>query len=217
MKSPVIRDKYQRRLSSFFDYTKVQGASLQAKALSFIDKVTAEPSWAFNTILRFLEVQNARVNNKEISAATVRNYVKAIKLFCEMADISIPWKKLTRGLPRAKNYSDDRTPSVDEIRKLKEYPDRRIKAIVCTMASSGIRLGAWDYLRRGDIRSIEQNGRVVAAKIIVYGGESEQYFSYISLQAWMELKKWIQYRESSGEKITESTWLMRDLGDTRVA
>jgi hypothetical protein len=28
-----------------------------------------------------------------------------------------------------------------------EYPDRRIKPIVYTMASSGMRLGAWDYLR----------------------------------------------------------------------
>jgi hypothetical protein len=72
-------------------------------------------------------------------------------------------------------------------------------------------------LRWGDIRPIEQNARVVAAKIIVYGGESEQYFSYISLEAWMEPTKWIQYRESSGEKITESSWLRRDLWDTRVA
>jgi hypothetical protein len=52
------------------------------------------------------------------------------------------------------------------------------------MASSGIRLGAWDYLRWGDIRPIEQDGEVVAAKIIVYAGEAEQYFSYVSLEAW---------------------------------
>jgi hypothetical protein len=36
------------------------------------------------------------------------------------------------------------------------------------MASSGIRLGAWDYLRWGDIRPIEIDGKIVAAKIIVY-------------------------------------------------
>ena len=133
-----------------------------------------------------------------------------------MADIPITWKKLTRGLPRARNYADDRIPSLDEIRKLMEYPDRRIKPIVCTMASSGIRLGAWDYLRWGDIRPIERDGKVVAAKIIVYAGEAEQYFSYISLEAWKELIKWIQYREASGEVVTENSWLMRDLWDTRV-
>jgi hypothetical protein len=31
---------------------------------------------------------------------------------------------------------------MEEIRKIAEYPDRRIKAIVYTMTSSGIRLGA---------------------------------------------------------------------------
>jgi hypothetical protein len=35
----------------------------------------------------------------------------------------------------------------EEIQKITEYPDRRIKAIDCTMVSSGIRIGSWDYLR----------------------------------------------------------------------
>ena len=47
----------------------------------------------FSTILGFLEQQIARVNNREITGTTVRNYVKAIKLICEMADIPIQWKK----------------------------------------------------------------------------------------------------------------------------
>jgi hypothetical protein len=55
-----------------------------------------------------------------------------------MADIPISWKKITRGLPKGKKYADDRIPTIEEIQKLVEYPDRRIKAIVCTMASSGI-------------------------------------------------------------------------------
>jgi integrase len=217
MKSPLTKQKYQRRLSKFFDFAGVQGLTLQDKALSFAHKARTDSSWVFSLVLRFLELQNSRVNSREICGATVRNYVKAIKLFCEMADLPIPWKKLTRGLPRAKNYADDRIPSIEEIRRLLEYPDRRIKAIVCIMASSGIRLGAWDYLRWGDIRPIEGEGKIVAAKIIVYAGESEQYFSFISQEAWQELTKWMQYRESSGETLTEDSWLMRDLWDTRVA
>ena len=65
-----------------------------------------------------------------------------------------------------------------------EYPDRRIKAIVYTMASSGIRLGAWDYLRWGNIRPIERNAEIVAAKMIVYAGDDEEYFTFISREAW---------------------------------
>ena len=68
-----------------------------------------------------------------------------------MADVFISWKKITRGLSRVKRYADDRVPTVEEIRKLVEYPDRRIKAIVYIMASSGIRLGAWDFVKWGHI------------------------------------------------------------------
>ena len=75
----------------------------------------------------------------------MRNYLKSIKLFCEMADIPITWKKITRGLPKGRDYADDRVPTIEEMQKLLEYPDRRIKAIVYAMASSGIRVGAWDY------------------------------------------------------------------------
>lgn len=64
-----------------------------------------------------------------------------------MSEISKTWKKITRGLPKIRKHADDRAPTIEEIQKISEYPDRRIKAIVYTMASSGIRLGAWDYLR----------------------------------------------------------------------
>jgi hypothetical protein len=37
-----------------------------------------------------------------------------------------------------------------------EYPDRRIKPVICTMASTGIRVGAWDYLKYGHITPIKQ-------------------------------------------------------------
>jgi integrase len=133
-----------------------------------------------------------------------------------MADLSVAWKKISRGLPRAKNYADDRIPTIEEIRKLLEYPDRRLKAIIYTMASSGIRLGAWDYLRWGHIRPIEKDGKVVAAKIIVYAGEEDEYFSFISAEAYKELKSWMDYRSFSGETINEDSWLMRDLWDTGI-
>jgi hypothetical protein len=66
------------------------------------------------------------------------------------------------------------------------------------MASSGIRLGAWDYLRWGHIRPIigkEHGGEVVAAKIIVYADEDEEYFAFISKEAYSALKDWMKYRE----------------------
>jgi hypothetical protein len=51
------------------------------------------------------------------------------------------------------------------------------------MASSGIRVGAWDYLKFKHIIPMYRNGQVIATKIIVYAGESEGHFSFISPEA----------------------------------
>ena len=97
-----------------------------------------DSNWAFNNILKFIKHELERVNRKEIRPGTLRNYVKSIKLFSDMADLQKSWKKITKGLPNERRYADDRVPSIDEIKKIMEYPDRRIKAIVLTMASGGI-------------------------------------------------------------------------------
>ncbi len=218
LKSPVTREKYQKRLERFFDFLGLEGSTVEEKSKVFMETTRKDGNqWVFNSLLSFMQFNLARVDRKEITGATVRNYLKSIKLFCEMADIPITWKKITRGLPRGRDYADDRVPTIDEIRKLLEYPDRRIKAIVYAMASSGIRLGAWNYLRWGHIRPIEKDREVVAAKIIVYAEEDEEYYSFISKEAYHALKDWMKYRDDSGELIDENSWLMRDLWDTRVA
>lgn len=162
-----------------------------------------------------MQVLLDRFNRKEITGSTIRNYLKSIKLFLEIADIQIAWKKISRGLPRARNYSDDRIPTIEEIRTLLCYPDRRLHGIIYTMSSSGIRLGAWDYLKWSHIRPIKKDGEIVAAKIIVYAGEEDEYFSFISKEAHEALVDWVHFREISGETIDENSWLMRDLWDTQ--
>lgn len=146
MNAPQTREKYVTRLKRFFDFIELPGLTMEERCNNFAQKGKAESKWVLNNILKFLHSQKERVERKEITGATLRNYVKTIKLFCEMNDILIPWKKITRGLPRGRKYADDRAPSLEEIQRIIEYPDRRIKAIVYTMTSSGIRLGAWDYV-----------------------------------------------------------------------
>ena len=79
------------------------------------------------------------------------------------------------------------------------------------MASSGIRLGAWDYLKRGHIKPIERSGKTVAARVIVYVGEDEEYITFITPEAYFEVKSWLEYRIECGESVAEESWVMRNL------
>lgn len=139
MKSPVTREKYQIRLQKFFDFLAMNGKTIEDKSISFVNRARIEgDQWVFNNVLKFMQFLLYRANRKEITGSTVRKYLKSIKLFYGMADLSIPWKKISRELPRAKNYADDRIPTIEEIRKLLEYPDRRLKAIIYGHKSIGI-------------------------------------------------------------------------------
>jgi hypothetical protein len=68
--------------------------SMEVRCNHFANRAKAEPNWVFSKVIEFLQFQKERVENKEISSATLRNFVKAIKLFCEMADIDIKWIKV---------------------------------------------------------------------------------------------------------------------------
>jgi hypothetical protein len=122
-------------------------------------------------------------------------------------------EKILRGLPKGRRFANDRAPTYDEIQLLVKYPDRRIKLIVYTMTSSGIRLGAWDYLRWGNISPISNDGKVVAAKIIICCEEEDEYFSFITPEPWTSLNDWMDYRKQCGELINENSWLMRNMWD----
>jgi integrase len=211
MKSPLTREIYVPKIARFFTFIGLT-PPLEDQSREFVNRCIAAQGWAETWIMRFLQSMKVQIDRKEIVSTTLWNYVAPIKLFCEMNRITVPWKILTRGLPKAKKYARDRAPTHDEIVQLCKYPDRRIKPIVYPMISGGIRLGAWDYLKWGNIQYIE--GKDVA-RMRVYTEEDEEYFTYISGEAYKELKDWMDFRAMSGEQITKDSWLMCTLWNVR--
>jgi hypothetical protein len=214
LKAPESRRQYPRRFKPFLDFLKLEG-SLKEQAKQFWLKAREDPKWVEDNLIQFIRFQKERAASGEISENTIPNYYRATKLFCEMNDILLNWKKIARGLPRVRDAANDRAPTLQEIQKLVDYPDRRIKPIVYTMASSGIRIGAFDYLQwKHIIPILDKNGETLSAKIIVYGGDNEEYYSFITPEAYRSLKDWMDFRASYGEKITGESWVFRDLWQT---
>ena len=115
LKSSEARRQYPKRLKLLFDYLKLSG-SLQEQAIEFLNKAKQQESgaqWAQYSIMVFLDSHKERVRRKELAAGTLKNYYRAAKLFCEMNDLTLNWKRISKGLPRAKNSSNDRSPTLD--------------------------------------------------------------------------------------------------------
>jgi hypothetical protein len=178
LRASETRRQWPQRLKMLFDFLKIEG-DLDHQATTFAENSKKDPKWGEESLMRFISFQNERVKCGEISPSTVSNYFKPAKLFCEMNELVFNWNKIRRGLPVARKAANDRAPTSEEIKKLADYPDRRIKPIVYTMISSGIRIGAWDFLRWKHIVPIRDgDNNVIAAKVIVYGGEPEELLLY---------------------------------------
>lgn len=216
LRAPETRRKYPQRLKFFFDFVFPNIDNLRTQAVEFIKKAKNNDQFVYTNFLNFILAQNRRIDKKEITAGTVRNYYKAAKLFCEMNDIIVNWKKIAKGLLREKEYGEDRAPTVDELIQIMKYPDRRIRPIVLVMCSSGIRGGTWDYLKWKHIIPIKKVGQIVAAKIIVYAGEPDSYYSFISSEAYHACLEFMNLRKEHGEIISGESWLMRDMWQTTI-
>jgi integrase len=214
LKAKETKRQYPKRLKVFFDFLGLNGP-IELQAKEFINEGHRYPQWVYKCFIQFISFERERANRGEISESTISNYYKAAKLFCEMNDIIINWKRITRGLPKGRHAANDRAPYLTEIKKLLDYPDRRIKPIVYLLISSGIRIGAFDNMRWKHISSItDDKGVVVAARLIVYADEPEQYDALMTPEAFSAISKWMDYRASCGEKITGDSFIMRDIWQT---
>jgi hypothetical protein len=211
--SSHTRHQYLVNLKLFFDSLGLQG-SLDKQSREFLTRAKTDKEWAQNGLKYLIRDKKRKAEEGQIAESTVRNFCKPVKLFCEVHEIELSWKKIKNIIPKGRRYANDRAPTKEEIQEIIEYPDRRIKPLVLTECSSGIRVGAWEYLKWKYIEPVEIDNKIVAAKITVYAGEREQYFSFITPEAFQALQEWMDYRKKCGEDINGESWVMRTLWDT---
>ena len=204
IKTTETQQHYPFILKMIFTHLGLPGKDIDEQADAFVEKAKTEGvQWIQNNLMEYVRNHKKRIaESKNLTAGTLRHYITVIKLFCETNDELLPtvgtinWKKITRGIPKAKSNANDRAPTKEEIRKLLEYPDRRLKPLVLVMCSTGIRVGAWKNL---DWKHVEpkfnDKGEVIAAKLTVYDEDAEWYYTFMSaeaLKAIYEVSMWVR-------------------------
>jgi hypothetical protein len=127
------------------------------------------------------------LKNKGRSRSLVSTAVCAISHFYTMNDVVINKKKINTFVGARTNKHKDIGYNTNQIRRLLEVCDDRIKVMVLLFASTGMRLGALPTLKMRNCRSvnIENDRQIKLYQITIYEGEPEEYqldvFSLLNL------------------------------------
>jgi len=204
-KSEETRVGYSRKLCQFLDASGIAPDDLLAEA-------RGNPAKVRRRIIDFVEERRNKV-----SGSTINQTVVSLKHFFEMNDAedAISWKKITKIMPRVRKTGSDRAPTIQEIRLMVDAADARTRCIILVCASSGIRVGAFDGMRWGDVTPVPAGeGGVRAARLLVYRDSEEEYVTFVSPECHEALLRYRAMREEAGERVTDDSPLIRDAWDT---
>jgi hypothetical protein len=158
-------------------------------------------------IENYVKLLQTKVRNGEITAGSCIVSLPPVKLFCEMNDIILNWRKINKLLPHGNGNAADEAYTREQIKKMLEYSDLRAKIPILFMASSGMRLDGFQGLTDGCIKPNydEKTDKLLAAHVVVYKGTEDEYDTFISPEAFHVYEEYRNLRIKFGESITKNS------------
>lgn len=188
--SDATRKNYEYCMSRFLKYCNLDLDSLLKLSQQELS----------NLIIKYLISQKISSQYKTVIMATIKHA-------CEMNDVILNWKKLKKFIKVEKTDNEingkDRGYTHEEIQKILEFSDQRLKTAFLVLASTGIRVGALQSIRIGDLEKIDN-----LYKIIVYSGDKEEYLTFTTPECAKEVDSYLEFRERRGEHITQDSYLL---------
>lgn len=209
IKSPETLRRYKNNLQSFLVlipselYKKTLGKTPNDKepatlANMFVELSKRDPNLASNVIAAFIKNKKKLVAEGEMSSQTLPNHLKPIKALLDSNGIPIHWKSLTRILPRRESSSNDRAYTKAELQKMMEVAhDITDKTIILLFSSGGFRLESWNYFTWKDYITFKaKDGSFKGGSLLVYRGDPESYWTFITPEACKMLELYRQQWKS---------------------
>lgn len=148
----------------------------------FVKLARNNPDLASNVIAAYIKEDKKRVVAGELSAQTLPNHIKPIRVLLDSNRIPMHWKSLTRLFPRAERGSKDRAYTREEIQRMLEVSnDITDKVIILLFSSGGFRLEAWDYFTWEDVIFFRNSdGTYKGAALLIYRNDPESYWTFVT-------------------------------------
>lgn len=147
---------------------------------------------------------------------SIRNNISPILAFYKINDIVLNINKISRFIPSKKRANRDRGYTHEEIYKLLDIADERMRTVILLFASTGMRVGALPLLRVRNLEKVSPiQGYGELYKITAYENDEEEYVTYCSPECVKTIDDYLDMRSRYGEKIYPNSLLVRDQFDIR--
>jgi integrase len=140
-----------------------------------------------HNIISFISI----LKKKGLGHAAILNYVTPILTFYEINDLVLNKKKIRKFIPSYKKIKRDRGYTHQEIHRLLDIADERMRVVIYILASSGIRITALCSLR---VRHLQKD------KLTIYECDNEEYITFITPECKNSIETYLAMRKRYGEK-----------------
>ena len=141
--------------------------------------------------------------------AAIMNYIKPVVTFCKINDMMINSKKISRFMPPVVKSKKTFGYSHDQIQKLLDIADERMRAVILILSSTGARIGSFTGLSIGNLEVVKD-----LYKITIYENEPEEYTVFCTSECKTKgIDPYLAMRERYGEVITSVSPLIREQFD----
>lgn len=193
LKSPITKQEYETNIKYYLKFCNYNKLS---------DLLTiVEPQ---KQIVKYITSQK----NRGLSTSSISTMLYPIYHFYVMNDVILNRVKINKFVGEPTLKTVDRAYTYEEIQKILNVSDLRMKVIVLLMASAGLRIGAIAELRLRNLEKIEQ-----CYKVTIYEGTDSSYYSFVTPECASFIDSYLEYRTKNGEKLTQDSYLIRDQFD----
>jgi integrase len=202
LKSAVTKAAYSFALQKYMKYLRIDNNP--DDLLRYQDS----PKFIQNQIIDYLiYLKNPPLL---LRYATRSQYLAAIMTFYDLNEVILNKKKIYRYLGEEEKPIENRGYTREEIAKMLEVCDERVKALILLLASTGVRIRAIVDLKLEDLASIPNHD---IYRVKVYSDSKQSYFVFITPEASKAINTYLSYRERYGEKLTSKSPVFRDQFD----
>jgi len=152
------------------------------------------PKFIQNQIIDYLI--NLKNPPSSLRYATRSQYLAAIMTYYDLNEVILNKKKIYRYFGEEEKPIENRGYTREEIAKMLEVCDERVKALILILASTGVRIRAIVDLKLEDLTSIPNHD---IYRVKVYSDSKQSYFGLITPETSKAINTYLSYRERYGE------------------